>query len=247
MMGAVQAERESQSPPNISLEPDEAPPLTRDTPRAMARPATSGIAIYAAVAGAASVVPIPVLDATLAKLARGSAMRRVAARHGVRLTPEARVVLARPGLASQLATTPARLLRTAVTRALAPIRVASRIEDALATFLSALMLDHYLSTSDRRVGSPVGEREATIVRAAMEHAWADSGLEALRTIPVGIVQLVVHAAKATVQLDTEGRGPVERFVDALLDGAANAPDDLLQQMRDHFDAAIMARGGELSL
>lgn len=81
----------------------------------------------------------------------------------------------------------------------------------------------------------------------MEQAWADSGLEALRTIPVGIAQLIVHSAKATAQLDTEGRGPVERFVDALLDGAANVPDDLLQQMHDHFDAAILARGGELSL
>jgi hypothetical protein len=243
----VDAEHESELPPSRSSEDHENPPLTRDTPRAIARPATSGISIYAAVAGAASVIPIPVLDATLAKLARGSAMRRVASRRGVRLTPDARGILARPGLSSQLATTPARLLRTAITRALAPVRIASRIEDALATFLSALMLDHYLSTSDRRAGSPLGEREAKIVRAAMEQAWADSGLEALRTIPVGIAQVVVHAAKATVQLDTEGRGPVERFVDSLLDGAANAPDDLLQQMRDHFDAAIVARGGELSL
>lgn len=220
--------------------------LARDTPRALARPATGGVVVYAAAAGAASVVPVPFVDALLARLARGSAMRRVAARRGVRLTPDARAVLARPGLASPLGTAPARLLRTAITRALAPIRIASRLEDATATFLAALMLDHYLATSDRRAGAPIGEREASVVRAAMEQAWADSGLEALRTVPVGVIDLVMRAAKAAVQLDTEGRGPVERFVDALLDGAADAPDDLMQRMRDHFDAAIAARSGELA-
>lgn len=220
--------------------------LTRETPRALARPATGGVVVYAAVAGAASVVPVPFVDAFLAKLARGSAMRRVAARRGVRLTPEGRAVLARPGLSSPLGSAPARLLRSAITRALAPIRIASRIEDATATFLSALLLDHYLATSDRRPGSPLGEREASVVRAAMEQAWADSGLEALRTVPVGIAEIVAHAVKAAVQLDTEGRGPVERFVDALLDGAADAPDDFAQRMRDHFDAAVAARSGEIT-
>ncbi|UJR80619.1 hypothetical protein [Sandaracinus amylolyticus] len=231
----------------VTTEPDlHAAEIVRETPRALARPATGGVVVYAAVAGAASVVPVPFVDAILAKLARGSAMRRVAARRGVRLTPEGRAVLARPGLSSPLGSAPARLLRSAITRALTPIRIASRIEDATATFLSALLLDHYLATSDRRVGAPLGELEATIVRSAMEQAWADSGLEALRTVPVGIAELIARAAKAAFQLDTEGRGPVERFVDALLDGAADAPDDLVQRMRDHFDAAIAARSGELA-
>jgi hypothetical protein len=218
--------------------------LVREPPHALARPATTGVVVYAAAAGVASVVPVPFLDAMLARLARGSAMRRVAARRGVRLTPEARSILARPGISSQLGSGPARLLRTAVTRALAPVRMASRIEDATATFLAALLFDHYLATSDRRPGAPVGDREAALVRAAMESAWADSGLEALKVVPLGIVDLFVRAAKAAVQLDAEGRGPIERFVDALLDGAADAPEDLVQRMRDHFDAA-MARQAEL--
>jgi hypothetical protein len=222
--------------------------IVAETPRALARSGGSpgGVIVYAAAAGAASVVPLPFVDAMFAKLARGSAMRRVAARRGVRLTPEARALLSRPGLSAPLGTTPARLLRTALTRALAPVRIASRLEDAAGTFLAALMLDHYLATSDRRPGAPLGDREAAAVRAAMEQAWADSGLEALRTIPLGIVDLVVRAGKAAVQLDAEGRGPVERFVDAVLDGAADAPDDLFQRMRDHFDAAIAARSGELA-
>lgn len=250
MLGAVEAEREDET--EVAADVVEAVPdaasgeLVRETPRALARPATGGVVVYAAVAGAASVVPVPFVDAFLAKLARGSAMRRVAARRGVRLTPEGRAVLARPGLSSPLGSAPARLLRSAITRALAPIRIASRVEDATATFLSAILLDHYLATSDRRPGAPLGEREAAVIRAAMEQAWAESGLEALRTVPVGIAEVVAHAVKAAFQLDTEGRGPVERFVDALLDGAADAPDDLAQRMRDHFDAAVAARSGELS-
>jgi hypothetical protein len=80
----------------------------------------------------------------------------------------------------------------------------------------------------------------------MEQAWADSGLEALRTIPMGLVDVVARAFKAALQLDTEGRGPVERFVDALLDGAADAPEDLVQRMRDHFDAAMAAQAGDFT-
>src|SRR5262245_3462322 len=52
--------------------------IARETPRALARPATAGVVVYAAAAGAASVVPVPFVDALLARLARGSAMRRVA-------------------------------------------------------------------------------------------------------------------------------------------------------------------------
>jgi hypothetical protein len=192
------------------------------------------------------VVPVPVLDVVLAKLARGSAMRRVAARRGVRLTPEARAILARPGIASSLGSTPARLLRAAITRALAPVRVAARIEDATATLLSAILLDHYLATANRRRGAPLGEREATLVRAAMESAWAASGLEALRTAPLGALEVIGAALRASVQPDAEARGPIERFVDALLDGLADAPEDLIQRMRDHFDAAIAARAGALA-
>jgi hypothetical protein len=137
------------------------------------------------------------------------------------------------------------LLRSAIQRALAPLRIASRIEDAIAIVLSALLLDHYLATADRRTGAPLGEREATIVRAAMERAWAEGGLEAVRTVPLGLVEIVVRAVRATLQTDIEGRNPIERFVDTLLDGAADAPEDLIQRMRDHFDAAIAARAAEL--
>src|SRR3972149_2108562 len=49
-----------------------------------ARAAGPGMAIYAAAAGLATAVPVPFVDGVLAGLARGAAMRRTAARRGVR-------------------------------------------------------------------------------------------------------------------------------------------------------------------
>lgn len=218
----------------------------QDPPRALAQQNRGGVVVYAGVAGAAAVIPVPFVDAFLGKLARGSAMRRVAQRRGVRLTPEARDVLARPGLASRLGTAPARLLRNALTQALAPLRIASRIEDAAATFLSALLLDHYLLTADRRPASPMSEHEAKVIRDAMEASWAEMGLETLRSFPLGFSEIVGRALRAAVQPDSEGRGPIERLADALLDGAADAPEDFLQRMREQFDGAVAARRGELN-
>lgn len=212
--------------------------LTRETPRALARPSTAGAAVYAAAAGVVSAVPVPFVDGILGGIARGSAMRRVASRRGVRLSREARRVLSQVSLSRSTGTGPARLLRAALSRALAPIRIASRFEEAGATFLAALVFDHYLATSPRRAGAPVGEAEARRVRAAMEQAFVDGGLEALRSVPMGALETLFHAGKDSLQPDLEDRGLIERFVDHLLDGAADAPSDVFQRVCDLFDAAM---------
>ncbi len=230
----------------ITPEPDELveespAKLMREPPRALARPSASGAAVYAAAAGVVSAIPVPFLDGLLGGIARGSAMRRVAARRGVRLSREARKVLSHVSLSRSTGTGPARFLRAALSRALAPVRIASRVEEASATFLAALVFDHYLTTSSRRAGAPIGEAEAVRVRAAMEAAFIDGGLEALRSIPMGALETVFRAGKDSLQPDLEDRGLVERFVDQLLDGAADAPSDVFQRVCDLFDAA-MARG-----
>ena len=215
--------------------------LVRETPRALARPATAGVVVYATAAGLASMVPVPFIDAVLSGYARGAAMRRVAARRHVRLERGARRVLSAPGLTRAEGTGAARLLRAAVSRALAPIRVATRVEEALATFFAAVLLDHYLLTGARRDGAPIEEAEARRVRESMEEAYAAVGLDALRTVPLGALDVVVRAAKATVAIDAEDRGPIERFVDALLDGVADAPEDFFQRLREAFDDADRRR------
>lgn len=224
--------------PPATPEATEPRALAHEPPRALVRHSTAGAAVYAAAAGVVSAVPVPFVDGILGGIARGSAMRRVASRRGVRLSREARQVLAAVSLSRATGSGPARLLRAALSRALAPVRIASRAEEAGATFLAALLFDHYLATSGRRVGAPVGEAEALRVRAAMEAAFVDGGLEALRSVPLGALEAVWNAGKQSLQPDLEDRGIVERFVDGLLDVAADAPSDVFQRMCDLFDLAI---------
>jgi hypothetical protein len=66
----------------------------------------------------------------------------------------------------------------------------------------------------------------------------DGGLEALRSVPMGALETIFHAGKDSMQPDLEDRGFVERFVDHLLDGAADAPSDVFQRVCDLFDAAM---------
>jgi hypothetical protein len=213
--------------------------LTREPPRALAQAPTTGVAVYAAAAGLVSVVPIPFVDGILTGVARGSAVRRIAGRRGVRLTREARKTLASISITRPTGTGAARLLRMALSRALSPIRIASRVEDATATVLSAILLDHYLATSSRRVGSPLDDREARRVRDAMESAFSASGLESLRTLPLGALDVFLGAGRAAFAIDSEDRGPVERFVDTLLDGAADAPSEWSERLRVLFDEALV--------
>jgi hypothetical protein len=213
--------------------------LVRETPTALAHAPASGVVVYAAAAGLASILPIPFLDGLLTGVARGSAVRRIAARRGVRLSHEARRTLAGVSITRPTGTGTARLLRMALSRALSPIRIASRLEDATATAHSALLLDHYLGTEERRVGAPLEETEARRVRAAMEAAFSSGGLESLRALPLGAVDILMRAAKAAMALDPEDRGPVERFVDALLDAAADAPSEWFERLRVLFDEALV--------
>jgi hypothetical protein len=76
----------------------------------------------------------------------------------------------------------------------------------------------------------------------MEAAFSAGGLESLRSLPVGALEILVRAARAAVALDIEDRGPVERFVDALLDGVADAPSEWLERLRVLFDEALVREG-----
>lgn len=217
------------------------PLVTAPPPVVVERSGTSGAVVYAAAAGALSAVPVPLLDTALAGIARGSAVRRVAARRGVRLSRDARDVLSKVGVTRHVGTGPARLLRIALSRALAPVRVASRLEDASASFFTVVLLDHYLRTGDRRAGAPLGGLEAERVRAAMEDAIGHGGLDVLRSAPIGALQLAYRALRAGIEVDAEDRGPIERVIDTLLDGIADAPAGTLERLTEHFDAAL-ARG-----
>lgn len=221
-------------------------PVQMERPRGapLAQQAGASVTVYAAVAGLAGAVPVPLLDGMLSELARGAAMRRVARRHGVVLTPDARAILAGPGSVHATSTERGRLLKSALASVLAPFRIAARVEDALGTLLSAILLDYFLRRPDRPRGAAVTEAEARRVRAATERAIADSGFDAVKTIPLGLWRVVRRGFDALVTADaSEGRSPLERFVDAILDGLADAPDELVDTLIHNFDEAMATDGG----
>ncbi|HJL18017.1 MAG TPA: hypothetical protein RMH99_20305 [Sandaracinaceae bacterium LLY-WYZ-13_1] len=209
----------------------------------LARQAGASVTVYAAVTGLAGAVPVPLLDAMLSELSRGAAMRRVARRHGVRLTPDARAVLSSAGSIHATSTERGRLVKAALSSVLAPFRVAARLEDALGTMLAAVLLDHFLRRPERPNGATLTEPEARRIRAATEAAVAEGGFDAIKTIPAGLWAILREAFGSLVSADPEGRSPVERFVDAILDGFADAPTDLIDNLSHHFDRAMAEDGG----
>jgi hypothetical protein len=213
-----------------------------DAPRgdtiALARPDRAALGVYAVAVGAASAVPVPFVDEWFGQLARGSALRRVARRHGVRLTPGARKVLSAslsPGARGAL---PRRVLGAVVRRAFAPLRIAARFEDAVATILSSVMLDHYLRHAGRREGQTMTEAEADRLRRAMDSAEVQGALDALRDTPSGVRRAVRDAVRSAFDPDIEDRSPGERIVDALLDVFADAPDELSDRLCAALDRAL---------
>lgn len=209
----------------------------------LARQAGASVTVYAAVTGLAGAVPVPMLDAVLSELSRGAAMRRVAKRHGVVLTPDARAVLSAPGSIHATSTERGRFLKAALASVLAPLRIAARVDDAFGTLFAAVCLDHFLRRPDRPSGAELTAAEARRVRSATERAIGEAGFDALKTIPVGAWRILQRAADALVNADAEGRSPIERFVDAVLDGLADAPDDLVDALTLQFDLALEEERG----
>ncbi len=224
---------ESESQPQI--QPSSGTPL--------ARQAGASVSVYALMTGLAGAVPVPLLDSVLSELSRGAAMRRVAKRHGVQLTPDARGVLASPGSIHATSSDRGRLLKAALSSVLAPFRIAARIEDAFGTLFSAVLLDHFLRRPDRPVRAALTAAEARRVRSATETAIAEAGFDVIKTIPLGLWGILRRAFDVLLAADEEGRTPVERFVDAILDGFADAPDDLVNTLTLHFDLALERERG----
>ncbi len=196
------------------------------------------LGVYAAASGLASAVPILGLDRALGALARGAAIRRVSARRGVRLTREARSILSH---APPRANGSARLLGKVLARATAPLRIASRLDDALSTWAIAVLLDHHLASDARPAHAPIGADEARRIQRAASSAEVEGALAVLRATPGSIARTLGDAVRSVGTADQEDRTPAERFADVLLDAVARSPAGARAQLIDAFDAA-KARG-----
>ncbi|MBK8173040.1 MAG: hypothetical protein IPK60_22280 [Sandaracinaceae bacterium] len=199
------------------------------------------VLVYAAISGMAASVPLPWFDTVIARAARGSAMRRVAARRGVRLSPGARRALSKAGVGLGRAGLKGRLVRNVLTRIFPVLGIATRVEDALETVVCVLLLDHYLATAPR--GSrPLETEEAERVQAAMKQSLTHGVFAALRAAPRGLWDTVREVATDMRAGDDEERAFTERLVDAVLDGVAGAPDGVSTRLASAFDKALYEGG-----
>ena len=203
------------------------------------------VGVHALATAAAGALPVPGLDRYLRALTRGAALRRVASQRGVRLTPDARRILAAPPSASSKRRVAGMLLR----RFAAPMRLVARAEDATAVLADAHLLDGYLREAAergwRRRGAPLDGREARRLRAALDAARRSAAYDALRAAPGGLVGTAREAAQALWKPgDGEDRPPLERLVDTVLDGLAEGPEDVLEALWEGFEDAWVGAGEE---
>lgn len=178
------------------------------------------------------------LDTYLGTLARGAGVRRAAARHGVSLTSGAREVLASPGIVHAAAGTPAaRLARRLVTYWNIPSTTLGSLEDGVAAWLTATLLDRYLETHPKSAGGKMDEGEAQTVRRAIGQASA-LGLARLGAdSPRGIGRALQGLGRA-IEHAGDDRRATQRMVDSLLDSMADVPEDVLAYFIEAFDDAL---------
>lgn len=212
-------------------EPGEAPLVRRGS--------GDGLGVYSLASGLVSVLPIPFVDQWLTPAVRGAALRRVAQRHGVPFTPAGREVLSAVGGGDVRRRIEGRVARELVRQVLRPLRLVTRFEDGLYTLASAQLLDHYLRTADRPQGAALDAAEAERVRSAMETAMVEGLWSGVRAGPDGALQTLRKAFDAVTTPDElEQRNPLERLLDALLEGAADGPNGLNAKLAGAFDAAL---------
>lgn len=197
------------------------------------------IAAYAGAAALAAALPLPFVDAVATRMARGAALRSVAARHGVRLTRDARAILAAPWRARRRTGTALRVLANLVPS----VTMAKRVEDAVATLATAALFDQYLSRRATDAANPVTAEEARHVRAAMDAAAVEGFTSALRSAPAGLWSTLTAAFRAAKGPDEEGRNPLERVVDALLDGVSEATGAVGEHVSARFESAVAGDTG----
>ena len=200
-------------------------------------------AVYAAAAGVLSSFPVPWIDTILGEAARGAVMRRVAARHGVRLTREAREELSRVTTAIPTGRG-ARVARHVLLRFASPLRLVSRAEDAVSVFVAADLFDHYLRTSGRRPGAPVTGLEAARVRRAVRAGALRGVRDAIEASPGAGFRHLKATAGAVRRDDPEDRSALARVIDTFLDGLAGAPGAVTEAMASAFDDALAAADDE---
>jgi len=183
---------------------------------------------YSAIGAAVTAIPIPILPGSIATRVRGALVHDVCSRHGLSVTPEARRILAKPGLAEGPEGVFGMALRFATTRLfsrLGPLGVIPPIRSALLTYAIGHLLARYL---DRREDASVrvDVDEARRVRRAIESAIAHVvGTPAPDETDVG-------------SAPEELRDPFTQATDGIIAAVASLPGHIVRRLDAAFDESL---------
>ncbi|HEX8791673.1 MAG TPA: hypothetical protein VF765_12045 [Polyangiaceae bacterium] len=188
--------------------------------------------MYVAMGATVGAVPLPWLPGTIAKRVRGSLLHDIAVRHGVSLTPEARVALADPSaldaprgwIEQGLRFVGVRLAARAFTR-LGPIGMVWPVRDAVRTFALGHLFDRYLASLRTERAVRIDVEEARRVRQAIDGAFARA------------VTLAPEPLEEPTPVDDQ-RDAMTALLDGLLSLAAGVPDRLVRRLDLAFDELV---------
>lgn len=128
---------------------------------------------YTVLGGASGIVPLPWVPDAIVRRVRGALVHDLTARHGVSLTPEARLVLAEPAGTEGPRGLFAQGVTFAVTRVLGrigPLAVLPPVRSALGTFVLGHLLQRYLEVARTARSVRMDVEEARRVRRAIDQA-----------------------------------------------------------------------------
>ncbi len=194
------------------------------------------LGVYAALGASVGAVPLPWIPGSLAKRVRGALLHDIAVRHGVSLTPEARMALADPAgldaprgwIQQGMRFVGVRLAARALTR-FGPIGMVWPLRDAVRTFALGHLFDRYLATLRTERAVRIDVDEARRVRAAIDGAFARA------------VTLAPEPLEEPTPVDDQ-RDAMTALLDGLFSLAAGVPDRLVRRLDLAFDELVGAPG-----
>lgn len=183
---------------------------------------------YSALGAAAAAVPLPILPGSLGLRVRGALVHDVCARFGLSITPEARRVLAAPGLAEGpegLIGAAVRFATTRVLTRLGPLGVIPPIRSAVLTYaVGHLLARHLAARADKSVRVDVDE--ARRVRKAIERSLA------------AVFSTQAREEQQVGGAPEELRDPLTQATDGVIAALASLPGNVVRRLEAAFDDAM---------
>jgi hypothetical protein len=183
---------------------------------------------YSMLGAAIATMPLPILPGSLAMRVRGALVHDVCARHGLSVTPEARRILAKPGLAEGpegLMGAAVRFLTTRIFMRLGPLTVLPPVRSGLLTFSIGHLLARYLDMRQER-SVRIDVEEARRIRRAIERAISL------------VISTPPRPEHETAGPPEELRDQLTQITDGLLAGLASLPGHLVRRLEAAFDESI---------